>query len=125
MGQGDRDHGRKHRTVPHPVAARVGRRIRELREQQQVSFDELVGVSELGRGYISEVERGLVVPTVAKLDRIASALGVSMADLVIEQTPRDRLYRVAARLSAKQIEHLIDTIDKMLAPEADPDGPSV
>ena len=82
----------RHRTVPDPLAARVGARVKKLRQVAEYSFDAFVEETGLGRGYISELERGLVVPTVGALARVARALDVTLADLVIGDTERERLF---------------------------------
>lgn len=82
----------RHRVEPDPLAAKIGARIRRLRKAADVSFDAFVEETGLGRGYISELERGLVVPTVGALSRVASALGVTMADLVLGDTERERVF---------------------------------
>lgn len=50
------------------------------------SFDAFVEETGLGRGYVSELERGLVVPTLDSLERVAKALGVPVRDLFGEAT---------------------------------------
>lgn len=87
-----RDARSRRRSEPDPLAARVGARIRELRRELAFTFDAFVGETELGRGYVSELERGLVVPTIGTLARIARALDVTLADLVVEDTDRERLF---------------------------------
>ncbi len=49
-----------------------------------MTFAAFVKECGLGRGYINELERGVVVPTITALHKIATVLGVSMADLVAE-----------------------------------------
>lgn len=68
-----------------------------------MGFDALVVTSGLGRGYISELERGLVVPTVGTLARIASALDVTLADLVIGTTDRERVFEALRGASRETI----------------------
>ena len=82
----------RHRDRPDPLAARIGLRIRHLRTEAAFAFDAFVEETGLGRGYISELERGLVVPGVGTLARVAGALGVTLADLVSGDTERERLF---------------------------------
>jgi transcriptional regulator with XRE-family HTH domain len=84
----------RHRVSPDRIAARVGRRIRALREAAGIAFGDLVARSGLGRGYVSELERGLVVPTVGTLARVAAALGVTMADLVVGDGDREAIFEL-------------------------------
>jgi transcriptional regulator with XRE-family HTH domain len=82
----------RHRGDPDPLAARVGARIRELRKAAEFTFDAFVDETRLGRGYLSELERGLVVPTIGTLARVARALEITIADLVVGDTDRERLF---------------------------------
>ncbi len=90
-GRGPKRNGR-HRAVPDPLAARIGQRIRALRTATEFGFDAFVEETALGRGYVSELERGLVVPTIGTLARVADALGVTVADLVTGDSDRERLF---------------------------------
>lgn len=85
---------RRHRASPDRIAARVGKKIRALRQAAGIPFGELVSRSQLGRGYVSELERGLVVPTVGTLSRVAAALGVTMADLVAGEGDRETIFEL-------------------------------
>ena len=82
----------RHRGEPDPLAARVGERIRRLRKEAEFTFDAFVEESGLGRGYLSELERGLVVPTIGTLARVAKALELTVADLVVGDSERERLF---------------------------------
>jgi len=81
-------------------AASVGGRIRELRTAQGLTLDRLASLSELTRGYISLVERGLKVPSLAALLRMAKALDVNVAsffDPHPQHAPRYTLVRQSER----------------------------
>ena len=82
----------RRRLTPDPLAAFVGARVRHLRRAADFSFDAFVEETGLGRGYISELERGLVMPTVGALARVAAALDVTLADLVLGDTDREQLF---------------------------------
>jgi transcriptional regulator with XRE-family HTH domain len=97
----------RHRTQPDPLAKAVGARVRKLREEQAFSFDAFVEETGLGRGYISELERGLVVPTITALAKLATALEVTVADLVLGDSPRERLFEVSRQLDEKSVATLL------------------
>jgi transcriptional regulator with XRE-family HTH domain len=82
----------KHRKSPHPLAQEIGGRIRRIRKEQEFTFDAFVEETGLGRGYISELERGLVVPSVATLATVARALELTIADLVAGTSEREQLF---------------------------------
>jgi transcriptional regulator with XRE-family HTH domain len=64
------------RSIPEPIAARVGARIRELRLERGMSLAALADAAGLSKGHMSSVERGLVLITVTTVDATAKALGV-------------------------------------------------
>ena len=76
--------------------AGVGRNLRQVRTAKGLTLDRLAHSSELTRGYISLVERGLKVPSIAALLRLAKALDVSVAYLFDPNStaaPRYTLFR--------------------------------
>ena len=58
----------------------IGRQIAKIRGEKKVSQDDLAGVAELNRGYISRIENGHVSFSVPILLKIAKALDVPPAD---------------------------------------------
>jgi transcriptional regulator with XRE-family HTH domain len=63
------------------INARIARRVRELRDAQGYSLDALAALSGVSRSNISLIERGQSSPTAAVLDKLATALGVTLASL--------------------------------------------
>lgn len=55
--------------------------IKDLREAKGMSQEQLATAAGLSRPYLSTIETGAAVPTVAKAASIASALGCSLDDL--------------------------------------------
>jgi transcriptional regulator with XRE-family HTH domain len=95
------------RKKPDSFAKLIGGRVRKLREEKDWSFDAFVEETGLGRGYISELERGLVVPTVTSLAKLAKALEVTVADLVLGESPRERLLDVSRLLDDRSVAALL------------------
>ncbi|MBF6414305.1 helix-turn-helix domain-containing protein [Nocardia cyriacigeorgica] len=60
----------------------LGRRVRAARLARDLTLQELADAAQVSRSMVSEVERGTKVPTVLVLDRIAGALGTSVARLL-------------------------------------------
>lgn len=56
----------------------VGPAIRELRERARISQEELAYRAELDRTYISGIERNRRNPSIRSLQRVATALGISL-----------------------------------------------
>jgi transcriptional regulator with XRE-family HTH domain len=65
--------------------ADLGERIRLERVRRRYSLDDVASASGVSRSMLSAVERGDKVPTVLVLDRIATALGTSIARLLGEE----------------------------------------
>lgn len=63
------------------VHRRVADRIRELRTARALSLDALARASGVSRSMISLVERAESSPTAVVLDKLAGALGVTLASL--------------------------------------------
>ena len=61
----------------------LGNKIKELRNKKGLTQEELAHRIGADKGYISRIERGLTVPTVATLYKIAAAMG-----LTVELRPR-------------------------------------
>jgi transcriptional regulator with XRE-family HTH domain len=97
--------------------------VRQLRRQAEFSFDAFVEETGLGRGYISELERGLVVPSLAVLARLAAALETTMADLVLGDSPREQLFAMARTLAPSDLYRLIATAQKLRPQDAPHDAP--
>lgn len=81
----------------------VGRRIKRLRQTQDITAQELAKRSRVSAGYLSEVERGLSAVSVDKLMQIAEGLGLSLDDLLGEATKTvsgENVIPIPAALSA-------------------------
>ncbi|TSC72740.1 MAG: HTH domain-containing protein, XRE family [Parcubacteria group bacterium Gr01-1014_38] len=63
------------------VRARLGQRIRTLREQRGLSQETLGYRAEIHRTYIGAVERGEQNISILNIERIAKALNVSLGEL--------------------------------------------
>lgn len=63
------------------ITERLGRRLHELRSTAGLSLDALAHKSGVSRSNISLIERGQSSTTAVVLDKLSSALGVSVASL--------------------------------------------
>lgn len=57
----------------------IGKRIKQLRIQNDLTLEELASRSELTKGFLSQVERNLTSPSVSTLEDILEALGTDLA----------------------------------------------
>ncbi|MCO5995665.1 helix-turn-helix domain-containing protein [Actinoallomurus rhizosphaericola] len=69
--------------------AELGARIRAERRARGMALERLAALSGVSRSMASEVERGTKTPTVLVLDRLATALGTSIARLLDEPVHPD------------------------------------
>jgi transcriptional regulator with XRE-family HTH domain len=84
---------------PDPFSLKIGRRVRAFRKALQMTQEEVGrglhdGEESSGsKGHVSNLERGLVRPTVQTLMRIAENMGLSICDLLVfpEEDDRQRL----------------------------------
>jgi transcriptional regulator with XRE-family HTH domain len=99
--------------VPDTLAKRIGARVKALRLERDINFDAFVEECEFGRGYVSELERGLVVPSATVLDKVAAVLEVTIADLVLGESPREQLFRETADLDEEGVRQLLEAARRM------------
>jgi transcriptional regulator with XRE-family HTH domain len=81
------------------IEALIGQRIRALRQQRDVTLDQLAAEVKLTKGQLSRIENGLVSSPVSTLTRIAAALGVGPGAFFQSDTasPRAVLVKKEAR----------------------------
>ena len=63
------------------INKQLGARIRYLRQQKNLSIEELALEAEINRNYLGDLERGMRNPTTVVLSKIARALGIDLAIL--------------------------------------------
>lgn len=63
----------------------IGNKIKNLRNQNGLTQQELADRSDLTKGFISQVERGLTAPSVATLADIIECLGSNLTDFFNEE----------------------------------------
>ncbi len=62
----------------------IGKNISRLRVEQQLTQEDLSGMAEIDRGFISNLENGRANVSVKTLVTIAQCLNATFLDLVIE-----------------------------------------
>ncbi len=90
----------------------IGARVRELRKERGMTQRELARRMEVPRTYISKIEMSKAIPTLASLDRIASALGVDVRDLICDAQSR-RENEVAALFQEEFLGEIARLADKL------------
>ena len=64
----------------------LGARLRDMRQQKNLTQEELADRCELTKGYISQLENDLTSPSIATLCDLLNALGSSLSDFFREDT---------------------------------------
>jgi len=59
----------------------IGKRIRELREEQGLRQEDLAQRAGVARNTIARIERDELVPSVAMVEKVANGLGVELGAL--------------------------------------------
>src|SRR5512143_2784891 len=58
----------------------VGAWVRRLRTEQRMSLRNLASRTDFSPSFISQVENGVVSPSIASMEKIANALGVTLGE---------------------------------------------
>ena len=69
------------------VNTEIGQKIKDLRNRNGLTQQELADRTELTKGYISQLERGQVAPSVATLLDLIECLGTNASDFFKETEP--------------------------------------
>ena len=67
----------------------IGKKLKELRLQNDLTLGDLASRSELTKGFLSQVERNLTTPSIATLQDILEALGSNLSEFFREEEERD------------------------------------
>lgn len=76
----------------------VGRKLRATRKNSGLVIDDVAGRTGLSRAYISQIETGKASPSLQTIDKLATALGISVAALFADDEFRVQLTRASERL---------------------------
>jgi transcriptional regulator with XRE-family HTH domain len=63
------------------IKLKIGRRIKELREKAQMLQKDLAYTADLDRSYIASIENGQRNVSIVNIEKIATALGVTLKEL--------------------------------------------
>lgn len=70
----------------------IGKKLKELRLQNDLTLEDLASRSELTKGFLSQVERNLTAPSIATLQDILEALGSNMSDFFHEEEEKQIVF---------------------------------
>jgi len=69
----------------------IGKKLRELRKQNDLTLEDLASRSELTKGFLSQVERNLTAPSIATLEDILEALGSNLSEFFHEEEEKQMI----------------------------------
>ena len=98
------------RTEADPIAIQIGARIRQLRQELNLTQEKLAYEAGLkSKGHLSGIEKGLVVPTIPTLALIAERMGVELIDLVTfpENSERHALVDLTRSMKTGTLRRLV------------------
>ncbi|PXZ07447.1 DNA-binding protein [Gilliamella apicola] len=76
----------------------VGLKIKQIRKKQNKTLQQLSSISGLSSGYLSNLERNIISPTIAQLQKVCFALNINITDvLTINQPPSSPVTRANER----------------------------
>ena len=75
----------------------LGTRIRSLRQARRLTLRDVADRAGVTESFLSQVERDVTSPSIATVHRIATALGLSIAQLFTEDVETGRVVRRDAR----------------------------
>ncbi|HIE5949125.1 helix-turn-helix domain-containing protein [Burkholderia cepacia] len=100
------------------LAKRVGRAIAKRREASELTQEDVAEHLGIGNEAISRIERGIVMPTVARLVELAAIFHCHAADLLTESSDRAddqarHLSRLLEKLSHQDRETVVEIVEKL------------
>ena len=88
----------------------IGKKLKELRLQNDLTLGDLASRSELTKGFLSQVERNLTTPSIATLEDILEALGSNLSDFFHEEEERQIVFGVQDFFEDEQEDYRIEWV---------------
>ncbi len=116
--------------ILHSPVSSIGKRLREVRVQQNLSLENLSNLSKVSKPMLSQIERGQSIPTITTLWKIATALKTPLSlflneeqteyaivdikdkDVIIEQQGKMRAYPLFQYDPIRNVETFYIEFDK-------------
>ena len=88
----------------------IGRKIKELRLQNDLTLENLASRSELTKGFLSQVERNLTSPSISTLEDILEALGTNLSDFFREEKEEQVVFSTQDFFVDEQDDYTIEWV---------------
>lgn len=88
----------------------IGKKLKELRIQNDLTLEDLASRSELTKGFLSQVERNLTTPSIATLEDILEALGSNLSEFFREEEEKQIVFSTQDFFEDEQEDYTIEWI---------------
>ena len=88
----------------------IGKKIRQLRLQNDLTLEDLASRSELTKGFLSQLERNLTSPSISTLEDILEALGTNLSEFFHEDVEEQIVFTTKDFFVDKQEDYQIEWI---------------
>lgn len=88
----------------------IGKKLKELRIQNDLTLEDLASRSELTKGFLSQVERNLTTPSIPTLEDILEALGTNLSDFFHEKQEKQVVFSAQDFFIDEQDDYKIEWI---------------
>ena len=104
------------------ISVKTGARIRYFRGIKRMSQEELALNADINPAYIGHSERGLKCPTVATLEKVCNALGITLSQLLDFEdkgisgcsAAQQRLLLAVSALDENEVDVITEAVVSML-----------
>ena len=88
----------------------IGKKLKELRLQNDLTLGDLASRSELTKGFLSQVERNLTTPSIATLQDILEALGSNLSEFFREEEETQIVFQTQDFFVDEQEDYQIEWV---------------
>ena len=88
----------------------IGKKLKELRLQNDLTLGDLASRSELTKGFLSQVERNLTAPSIATMEDILEALGTNLSEFFREEEEKQIVFSTQDFFEDKQDDYTIEWV---------------
>lgn len=88
----------------------IGKKLKELRLQNDLTLGDLASRSELTKGFLSQVERNLTTPSIATLEDILEALGTNLSEFFHEEPETQIVFSTQEFFVDEQTDYSIEWV---------------
>lgn len=88
----------------------IGKKLKELRLQNDLTLNDLASRSELTKGFLSQVEHNLTTPSIATLEDILEALGSNLSEFFREEEEKQIVFATKDFFVDEQEDYQIEWV---------------